>query len=118
LNPTKASVEQCNNVLCWLLLYAALHAAYILWTWDAAHHRNPRHCASQTRWAPLLWNRTEPALSRRLGFVVPVVKGEAMRRGRFIRKEVRDGILFVLITVLMALFSVAVVIEVAEPLVA
>lgn len=41
-----------------------------------------------------------------------------MRRGRFIRKEVRDGIFFVLITVLMALFSVAVVIEVAEPLVA
>jgi hypothetical protein len=66
----------------------------------------------------LFWNRTEPALSRRLGFVRSRRQGEAMLRGKFIRKEVRDGILFVLITVLMALFSVAVVIEVAEPLVA
>jgi hypothetical protein len=66
----------------------------------------------------LLWNRTEPALSRRLGVVRSRRKGEAMLRGKFIRKEVRDGILFVLITVLMALFSVAVVIEVAEPMVA
>jgi hypothetical protein len=41
-----------------------------------------------------------------------------MQRGKFIRKEVRDSILFVLVTVLVALFSVAVVIEVAEPLVA
>ena len=41
-----------------------------------------------------------------------------MLRGKFIRKEVRDGILFVLITVLMVLFSVAVVIEVTEPMVA
>jgi hypothetical protein len=41
-----------------------------------------------------------------------------MLRGKFMRKEVRDGILFVLITVLMALFSAAVVIEVAAPLVA
>jgi uncharacterized membrane protein YobD (UPF0266 family) len=66
----------------------------------------------------LFWNRTEPALSRRLGFVRSRRQGETMLRGKFIRKEVRDGILFVLITVLMALFSVAVVIEVAEPLVA
>lgn len=41
-----------------------------------------------------------------------------MQRGKFIRKEVRDSILFVLVTVLVVLFSVAVVIEVAEPLVA
>jgi len=41
-----------------------------------------------------------------------------MQRGKFIRKEVRDSILFVLITVLVALFGVAVIIEVAEPLVA
>jgi len=41
-----------------------------------------------------------------------------MLRGKFIRKEVRDGILFVLIAVLMALLGVAAVIEVAEPLIA
>lgn len=55
---------------------------------------------------------------RRLGFVRSHHTGEAMQRGKFIRKEVRDSILFVLVTVLVALFSVAVVIEVAEPLVA
>jgi hypothetical protein len=41
-----------------------------------------------------------------------------MQRGKFIRKEVRDSILFVLVTVLVALISVAVIVEVAEPLVA
>lgn len=67
---------------------------------------------------PLLWIRTELALSRRLGFVHSGRKGEAMLRGKFIRKEVRDGILFMLIAVLMALVGVAVVIEVAEPVIA
>ena len=66
----------------------------------------------------MLWNRTEPALLRRLGFVRSRHKGEAMQRGKFIRKGVRDGILFALITVLMALFSLAVIVELAEPLVA
>jgi len=55
---------------------------------------------------------------RRLGFVRSRHTGEAMHRGRFIRKEVRDSILFVLVTVLVALISVAVIVEVAEPLVA
>jgi len=41
-----------------------------------------------------------------------------MLRDKFRRREVRDGILFMLIAVLMALFGVAVVLEVAEPLVA
>jgi hypothetical protein len=41
-----------------------------------------------------------------------------MQRGKFIRKEIRDSILFVLVTVLVALFSVAVFVQVAEPLVA
>ena len=41
-----------------------------------------------------------------------------MQRDNFIRKEVRDSIPFVLVTVLVALISVAVIVEVAEPLVA
>jgi len=41
-----------------------------------------------------------------------------MQRGKFIRKGVRDGIFFALITVLMAIFSLAVIVELAEPLVA
>ena len=41
-----------------------------------------------------------------------------MLRSKFMRKEVRDGVLFVLITVLAALFSVALIVEVAEPLLA
>ena len=62
----------------------------------------------------MLWNRTEPALLRRLGFVRSRHKGEAMLRGKFIRKGVRDGILFALVTVLMALFSLAVIVELAD----
>ena len=64
------------------------------------------------------WNRTEPAQMRRLGFVRPRHKGDAMLKSKFIRKEVRDSILFVLVTVLMALLGAAVVIEVAEPVLA
>ena len=41
-----------------------------------------------------------------------------MLKSKFIRKEVRDSILFVLVTVLMALLGAAVVIEVAEPVLA
>jgi len=41
-----------------------------------------------------------------------------MLRGKFIRKGVRDGILFALITVLMALFSLAVIVGLADPMLA
>ena len=41
-----------------------------------------------------------------------------MLKGKFVRKEVRDSILFVLITIFMALLGAAVVIEVAEPVLA
>ena len=41
-----------------------------------------------------------------------------MQRGKFIRKGVRDSILFALITVLMALFSLAVIVGLSEPLLA
>jgi hypothetical protein len=59
-------------------------------------------------------NRTEAALTRRLGFVVTVVKEKQCAELGSFEREVRDGILFVLVTVPDGAVQRRVVIEVAE----